>query len=53
LPAWSPRALTLGNAVIATADEHNALFLHRRISVRLLAIDHGLMNLVAAPLGGV
>jgi MFS superfamily sulfate permease-like transporter len=46
-------ALTLGNAVIATADEHNALFPHRRISVRLLALDRGLMNLVAAPLGGV
>jgi MFS superfamily sulfate permease-like transporter len=46
-------ALTLGNAVIATAEEHNALFPHRRISVRLLALDHGLMNLVAAPLGGV
>jgi MFS superfamily sulfate permease-like transporter len=46
-------ALTLGNAVIATAEEHNALFPHRRISVRLLAVDHGVMNLVAAPLGGV
>jgi MFS superfamily sulfate permease-like transporter len=46
-------ALTLGNAVIATAEEHNALFPNRRISVRLLALDHGLMNLVAAPLGGV
>jgi MFS superfamily sulfate permease-like transporter len=46
-------ALTLGNAVIATAEEHNALFPHRRISVRLLALDHGLMNLLAAPLGGV
>jgi MFS superfamily sulfate permease-like transporter len=46
-------ALTLGSAVIATAEEHNALFPHRRISVRLLALDHGLMNLVAAPLGGV
>jgi MFS superfamily sulfate permease-like transporter len=46
-------ALTLGNAVIATAEEHNALFPHRRISVRLLALDHGLMNLIAAPLGGV
>jgi MFS superfamily sulfate permease-like transporter len=46
-------ALTLGNAVIATAEEHNALFPQRRISVRLLAVDHGLMNLVAAPLGGV
>lgn len=46
-------ALTLGNAVIATAEEHNTLFPQRRISVRLLALDHGLMNLVAAPLGGV
>lgn len=46
-------ALTLGNAVLATAEEHNSLFPHRRISVRLLALDHGLMNLAAAPLGGV
>jgi MFS superfamily sulfate permease-like transporter len=46
-------ALTLGNAVIAIAEEHNALFPHRRISVRLLALDHGLMNLITAPLGGV
>jgi MFS superfamily sulfate permease-like transporter len=46
-------ALTLGNAVMATADEHNALFPKRPITVRLLAIDHGLMNLLAAPLGGV
>lgn len=46
-------ALTLGNAVIATANEHNVLFPDRRVSVRLLAVDHGLMNLAAAPLGGV
>lgn len=46
-------ALTLGNAVIATAEEHNSLFPNRRVTVRLLALDHGLMNLVAAPLGGV
>jgi MFS superfamily sulfate permease-like transporter len=46
-------ALTLGNAVIATAEEHNSLFPHRPVSVRFLALDHGLMNLVAAPLGGV
>ncbi len=46
-------ALTLSNAVIAMAEEHNSLFPDRRISVRLLALDHGLMNLVAAPLGGV
>jgi hypothetical protein len=46
-------ALTLGNAVLATAEEHNALFPQRPITVRLLAVDHGLMNLFAAPLGGV
>jgi MFS superfamily sulfate permease-like transporter len=46
-------ALTLSNAVIATAEEHNALFPHQRVTVRLLAVDHGLMNLLAAPLGGV
>lgn len=46
-------ALTLSNAVVATAEEHNTLFPQRPISVRLLAVDHGLMNLIAAPLGGV
>jgi hypothetical protein len=43
--------LTLGNAVIATAEEHNALFPARRLGVRTLAIDHGLLNLGAAALG--
>ncbi len=46
-------ALTLGNAVIATAEEHNALFPARWVSVRLLALDHGVVNLAAAVLGGV
>ena len=46
-------ALTLGNAVIATTEEHNALFPARRVSVRLLALDHGVVNLAAAALGGV
>jgi MFS superfamily sulfate permease-like transporter len=46
-------ALTLGNAIIATASENNALFPDRAVSVRLLALDHGIANLVAAPLGGV
>ena len=46
-------ALTLGNAVIATAEEHNALFPERQVSVRLLALDHGLINVAAAALGGV
>jgi MFS superfamily sulfate permease-like transporter len=46
-------ALTLGNAVIATADEHHRLFPTRQVTVRTLALDHGLMNLAAAVLGGV
>jgi MFS superfamily sulfate permease-like transporter len=37
--------------VIATAEEHNTLFPDRPVSVRLLALDHGLMNLGAAVLG--
>ena len=43
--------LTLGNAVIATAEEHNTLFPQRPVSVRQLAFDHGLMNVGAALLG--
>jgi MFS superfamily sulfate permease-like transporter len=46
-------ALTLGNAVIATAEEHNRHFPGRPVTVRGLALDHGLMNLAAATLGGV
>ena len=46
-------ALTLGNAIIATASENNELFPDRAVSVRLLALDHGIANLIAAPLGGV
>jgi MFS superfamily sulfate permease-like transporter len=46
-------ALTLGNAVLATAEEHNRLFPRHRLTVRALALDHGLMNLAAAALGGV
>lgn len=46
-------ALTLGNAIIATKEEHNALFPNRAVSVRLLAADHGLMNLFGVLVGGV
>src|SRR5439155_9719039 len=35
------------------AEEHNALFPTRRVSVRLLALDHGVVNLAAAAFGGV
>lgn len=45
-------ALTFGNAVVATVEENNALFAHRPVTVRGLAIDHGLMNIVSAVLGG-
>jgi MFS superfamily sulfate permease-like transporter len=53
LLALPQAALTLGNAVIATAEEHNRLFPDRPVSVQRLAWDHGLMNLAAAALGGV
>jgi hypothetical protein len=46
-------ALTLGNAIVATVEENNALFSDRPLSVRSLAIDHGVMNLVGTSLGGV
>lgn len=46
-------ALTLGNAIVATVDENNTLFPHRPITVRTIAIDHGIMNLVGTSLGGV
>jgi MFS superfamily sulfate permease-like transporter len=46
-------ALTLGNAIIATVEENNALFPDRPITVRAVAIDHGIMNLLGTSLGGV
>lgn len=46
-------ALTLGNAIIATVEENNALFPHRPVTVKVVAIDHGIMNCVSAGIGGV
>lgn len=46
-------ALTLGNAIIATVEENNALFPNRPLTVRVVAVDHGIMNLVGTSLGGV
>jgi len=46
-------ALTLGNAIVATVEENNAPFPNRPITVRTVAIDHGVMNLVGASIGGV
>ena len=46
-------ALTVGNAVIATAEEHNRLFPERPVTVRELAFDHAALNGFAAAVGGV
>ncbi len=46
-------ALTLGNAIVTTVEENNTLFPDRPLTVRTVAIDHGLMNLVGAAIGGV
>ncbi len=45
--------LTLGNAIIATAEEHNELFPHRKLSERKLSITTGLMNIFSPIVGGV
>ncbi len=45
--------LTLGNAIISTVEENNSWFPDRPITVRAVAIDHGVMNLVGTSLGGV
>jgi len=46
-------ALTFGNAVLATTEENNASFPDRPVTVRALAVNHGLMNLMGGALGGV
>jgi len=45
--------LTLGNAIIGTAEENNELFPDRPVKVRNLALNHGVMNLFSAAIGGV
>lgn len=46
-------ALTVGNAVLATAEEHNRQFPEREVTVRELAFDHAALNTFAAAVGGV
>ncbi len=46
-------ALTFGNAIVATVEENNALFPDRPVTVRMVALGHGAMNVVSAALGGV
>ena len=45
--------LTIGNAVIAMREENNLLFPDRPVTARMLAVSQGLINLAAAPLGGI
>ncbi len=45
--------LTLGNAIIGTAEENNELFPDRPVSVKTIALDHGFMNLFSALIGGI
>ena len=45
--------LTLGNAIIGTAEENNELFPDRQVKVKTLAVDHGFMNIFSAAIGGI
>jgi MFS superfamily sulfate permease-like transporter len=45
--------LTLGNAIIGTAEENNELFPDRPAKVKTIAIDHGVMNILSTAIGGI
>ena len=45
--------LTLGNAIIGTAEENNELFPDRPAKVKTIALDHGVMNIFSAAIGGI
>ncbi|MCL5075783.1 MAG: putative sulfate/molybdate transporter [Chloroflexi bacterium] len=45
--------LTLGNAILGIVAENNALFPGRPVEARTICLDHGLMNIVSASIGGV
>lgn len=45
--------LTLGNAIIGTVAENNAHFPDRKVTAKTITLDHGLMNLISAGLGGI
>ena len=45
--------LTLGNAIIGTVAENNGHFPDRKVTAKKISIDHGIMNLVSAAIGGV
>jgi len=45
--------LTLGNAIIGMVAENNAYFPDRKVTAKVISIDHGLMNLVSTFIGGI
>ncbi|OPX99981.1 MAG: hypothetical protein A4E58_00189 [Syntrophorhabdus sp. PtaB.Bin006] len=45
--------LTLGNAIIGTVTENNRHFPDRKVTAKGISIDHGVMNLVSASIGGI
>jgi len=45
--------LTLGNAIIATVAENNAYFPDRKVTAKMITIDHGVMNLISTCIGGI
>jgi hypothetical protein len=45
--------LTLGNAILAVRAENNELFPDRPVTDRAVAVSQGIINLLAAPLGGI
>lgn len=45
--------LTLGNAIIGTAEENNELFPDRPAKVKTIAVDHGVMNIFSTAIGGI
>jgi hypothetical protein len=45
--------LTLGNAIIATAEENNRLFPHRPVDENKLSTSTGMLNVFGASVGGI
>jgi predicted benzoate:H+ symporter BenE len=45
--------LTLGNAILATVNENNNHFPEQKVTAKTITIDHGIMNLISASMGGI
>ncbi|MBI3079463.1 MAG: sulfate transporter [Deltaproteobacteria bacterium] len=52
LLALPQAALTVGNAIIGMAAEHNEHFPDRPVTVQRLSLSHGLLNAISAAVGG-